>query len=991
MKKHYLLFGLLAVLTLSCVDTSNEKYALKSSEEGGYSFEYVDGDPLKARIYTLDNGLKVYLSVYKDAPRVQFLLPVRAGGAYDPEENTGLAHYLEHMMFKGSDEFGTLDWEKEKPLLDSIENMFNHYATLKDDQKRKDYYKLIDQVSNEAAKYAIPNEYDKMISSIGGTGLNAGTSYDLTVYMVNVPSNHLDKFLKLEGARYRKIVNRLFHTELEAVYEEKNRGLDSDGRKAREAMMAGLFKNHPYGTQTVIGTIDHLKNPSITEITKYFNDYYIPNNVAICMSGDLDPTATIQMIEKYFGDWKQKPVQVHTYEPESEITSPIVKEVFGPESESVQFAFRFGGVGTEDYYKAQLADMLLSNSEAGLIDLNLNQQQKLLSGGSRFNSMKDYSIHSFVGRPKEGQSLEEIRDMLLEQIELLKQGEFDDWLIDAVITDLKQSQMIHFEENWSRAFDMAESFIVGQDWLNHVEELEILSGITKEDIVQFVNANYSDNYVIVYKRQGEDPNKQNVEKPAITKVPLNRDTKSEYLTAWSSIESPGLEPVFVDYDKDIVRSTTRSGIPVLMKRNDENELFELNYLLDVGSNNDPKMKVAVEYLEFLGTTSYSAEELKKEFYKIGCSFDVYAASDRTYVTLSGLNENMDQALELFESLLNDAQPDDEALAKLVDRLLKGRQDAKTRKRTILRSGLRNYAEYGSNSPFTNVLSNNDLSELDPNELVIIIKGITDMEHRVLYYGPKEVDDLVASLNKYHDVPNDLNPLPPLIKFEQQPTDDPKVYWTHYDMVQTEMIYLSKGKTYDVSIVPESKMFNEYFGGGMNSVVFQEIREAQGLAYAVYSNYRQASKADQSNYVFAYIGTQSDKQAEAMKAMFEIMNNMPESESAFEIAKESILNKIESERITKSSVLFDYEDAKRLNLDHDIRKDIYETVKNMTMEDLKAFHSRYIKDKEYVTVMIGNRDRIDFDDLKQYGEIKELSLEEIFGYEDINPVNVEVQQ
>ncbi|MBT31288.1 MAG: peptidase M16, partial [Thalassobius sp.] len=252
----------------------------QTAEEGGYTYEYVSGDLMDTRIYTLKNGLKVYLSDYEDAPRVHVFIPVKAGGKNDPADNTGLAHYLEHMMFKGNDKFGTVDYEKEKVYLDSIENMFNHYATLTDDNDRKEYYKLINQVSNDAANLAIPNEYDKMVAGIGGKGLNAYTTTDRTVYTVDIPANELDKFLEFEGVRFNKIVNRLFHTELEAVYEEKNRSLDSDGWKVYEKLYQLAFQKHQYGTQTVIGTIDHLKNPSITEIKNYFRKYYRPNNMA---------------------------------------------------------------------------------------------------------------------------------------------------------------------------------------------------------------------------------------------------------------------------------------------------------------------------------------------------------------------------------------------------------------------------------------------------------------------------------------------------------------------------------------------------------------------------------------------------------------------------------------------------------------------------------------------------------------------------------------
>jgi predicted Zn-dependent peptidase len=254
------------------------------------NYESVADDPLNTRIYTLDNGLKVYLSSYDDAPRVQTNIAVRAGSKNDPAHATGLAHYLEHMLFKGTDKYGSLDYSKEKPLLDKIESLYEQYRTvdMSDIKGRDKIWRQIDSVSGEAAKLCIANEYDKMLSGIGAKGTNAYTSNERTVYVNDIPSNQIEKWLKIESERFRMPVFRLFHTELEAVYEEKNRSLDTDGSKMFEGLMSGLFENHQYGTQTTIGTIDHLKNPSLTEIRKYFNKYYVPNNMAICMSGDFE-------------------------------------------------------------------------------------------------------------------------------------------------------------------------------------------------------------------------------------------------------------------------------------------------------------------------------------------------------------------------------------------------------------------------------------------------------------------------------------------------------------------------------------------------------------------------------------------------------------------------------------------------------------------------------------------------------------------------------
>ena len=381
-------------------------------------YESFANDPLNARVYTLDNGLKVYLSVYKDAPRVQTYIAVRAGSKNDPADATGLAHYLEHMLFKGTDKYGSLDFEKEKELIDKIEALYEEYRTIDMDdvENRSRVYAQIDSVSGEAAKFAIANEYDKMVSGIGAKGTNAYTSAESTVYVNDIPSNQLEKWLSIEAERFRNPVFRLFHTELEAVYEEKNRGLDNDGRKMFEAMLSGLFQNHTYGTQTTIGTVEHLKNPSLTEIRKYFNKYYVPNNMAICLSGDFDPDQVIVWINEKFGSFERKEDPIFTPGVEEPITSPIIKEVYGPDVERVYLAFRFPGIEERETQIMRLIDMILSNSQAGLVDLNLNQQQKVLNASCFPYTLKDYSTHILYGIPKEGQSLEEVKDLLLKPL-----------------------------------------------------------------------------------------------------------------------------------------------------------------------------------------------------------------------------------------------------------------------------------------------------------------------------------------------------------------------------------------------------------------------------------------------------------------------------------------------------------------------------------------------------------------------------------------------
>lgn len=969
---------LLIAIGVSSIFVSCDKQE-KNTQNKSKDYETVENDPTNTRIYTLENGLKVYLSVNKEKPRINTAIAVRAGSKNDPATATGLAHYLEHMLFKGTDKYGTLDFEKEKPLLNQIDSLYEVYRGTKEDEQRKMIYAQIDSISQIASKYAIANEYDKMVSGIGAQGTNAYTSFEKTVYVNDIPSNQIDKWLQIESERFRNPQFRLFHTELEAVYEEKNRSLDSDYSKAWFSTFDALFPNHQYGQQTTIGTIEHLKNPSLKEIKKYYNNYYVPNNMAICMAGDFNPDSVIAQISNNFGYMEPKEVPEFEVTKEEAITEVVEREVYGPDAEFMYMGYRFDGEGSKDEELITLTDMLLSNSTAGLIDLNLNQKQKVLSAGAFSYVLDDYSTHMFNGRAKEGQELEEVRDLILAQIDSLKAGNFPDWLLDAVINDLKLSEIKRFESNWARTDKMVDAFIVQKEWEDEVNEIKELEKYTKEDIVQFVNKNYKDNYVIVYKRNGEDTTVQSVEKPQITPIEVNREDASVFLTQISEQKASPIEPVFLDYENEVNETDLSNGIVVRSVENTDNDLFTMYYLFEMGNNNNKKLGTALEYLEYLGTSKYSPSEIKQEFYKIGCDYFISAGDERVYVYLSGLNENFEEGLKLFEHLLSDAQVNEEAWSNLTKDILKQRADDKLSKGNILYGGLYSFAQYGADNPFKNILSEEELKLTNPQELVDIITSLNNYEHRVLYYGPLNADEITEKLNQMHKTPKDLMTPTNGKEFAEQSQETTNVYWVDYDMEQAEIILLSKKEKYNPKTAAVADIYNEYFGGGMGSIVFQEMRESKALAYSVYSTFSSPADSSKAHYVMAYIGTQADKLEEAMAGMTDLLNNMPESEKSFELAKKAALEQIRTQRITKTSKLWNYETALKRGLDYDIRKNIYEAIPSLKMEDLKAFHQEYVKDGQYDIVLIGDKDKLNFDVLEQYGPVKELTLEEVFGY------------
>ena len=942
-----------------------------------YKYETVPNDPTKTRIYTLDNGLKVYLSVNKDQPRIQTYIGVRAGSKNDPAETTGLAHYLEHLMFKGTKNFGTSDYEAEKPMLDKIEQLFENYISTTDEIARKAIYAEIDSISQEASKIAIPNEYDKLMASIGANGTNAFAWYDVTAYVENIPSNEIENWAKIQVDRFTNPVFRLFHTELETVYEEYNMSLTNDGWKVFDNFMNALFPHHPYGTQTTIGTQEHLKNPSIINIKNYFDTYYVPNNMAVIMVGDFNPDEVIKIVDQYFGKMERKELPEFKSEQEQPITAPIVREVIGLEAENVTLAFRFPAANTDEIKILELVDYMLTNGKAGLIDLNLKQKQKVLRAGSSIYAFVDYSVFYLSGTPKEGQTLDEVKDLLLEQLELLKKGEFDEELLQAVINNFKLDRYYQQEYPNHTARTLLNSFINNISWKDEVGKIDFQSKLTKQDIVDFCNKHLKDNYAIVYKREGK-PDDKKIEKPIITPISANRDEESAFLAEIKARTVKPIEPVFIDYKKEMSNLTVKNNIPFLYKKNDINPLFSLYYVFEMGNNNDKALGAAFKYLDYLGTSKRTAEEIKSEFYKMACSFGVFASNDRVYVYINGLSDNFEKAMDLLEELLADAQADMEIYTTLVDDILKERADAKLNQQTNF-SRLRTYAMYGALSPTTNILSKDELQTMNPEELVNRTKNLKNYEHKIMYYGPLSKKQIKKFINDKHLVADNLLPVPETVTFVQQDITENTVLMAEYDAKQIYMAMIHKGGNFDKNIEPVRNLYNEYFGGGMSSIVFQEMRETRGLAYSAWAGYQRPGKPQHAYYINSFIATQNDKMMEAIGAFIEILNDIPESQKVFDIAKENMITNIRTNRILRENVLWLYLNDIEFGYTTDSRKEIFDNVQNMTLKDVVAFQEKYVKNKPYTYCILGDSKDLDLNSLGKIGKIKKLTQEEIFGY------------
>ena len=944
------------------------------------TYESVPNDPMKTRIYTLDNGLKVYISVNKEKPRIQTYIAVRTGSRNDPAETTGLAHYLEHIMFKGTDKFGTSNYEAERPYLKQIEKLYEEYRHMTDPAKRKVWYHKIDSVSQIAAQYNIPNEYDKLMAAIGSQGTNAYTSNDVTCYVENIPSNEIESWAKVQGDRFQNMVIRGFHTELEAVYEEYNMGLTSDGRKLFTALMAKLFPNHPYGTQTTIGRGEHLKNPSITNIMNYYHRYYVPNNIAICMSGDLNSEQTVAIIEKYFGNWKKsETLSAPQYGAQPKFTAPVDTTVVGLEAEMLYLGWRADRGNSLQCDTLDIIGELLSNGSAGLYDLNLNRTMKVQSAGAGFSELTDYSMFIAMGIPKKGQTLQEVRDLLLAEIEKLKKGDFSDDLLPSVINNYKRSYYTSLDNNKFRAKAFVDAFINNVDWKQEVDKLNRISKMTKAEIVSFANRFFDNGYAAVYKVQGTDTTIQKVDKPKITPIPTNNDKHSAFLQEIVNHQVEPIKPVFVDFKKDLTKSTTKKGWPILYKQNTQDDLFTLYLEIPFGKESDLLPGYAKMYIDYLGTDKMTNAQIKQELYKLACDYDIGQTDDETYFKLTGLNENLPKALALINDVIDNAKVDKEAYAAAVDLLIKSQKDKKADQKSNFRA-LQDYGMYGAYNSTRNILSEEQLKNMDPQKLLNSLKGLKNYKQTVLYYGPSSLKDIDNLLSKTFKTAKKFTPLPKEKRYTLQATPKNEILIAPYDAKNIYMVqFHNENKEWNPNDAAKIAVFNEYFGGGMNAIVFQEMREARALAYSASASYRTPSRLGDKEYFNTYIITQNDKMMDCVAQFNELLNNVPVRQANFDLAKQNLLKSLASARTTKFSILAAYMAAQKMGLDYSLGEKIYKDLPSVTLDDIINFEKTNMANKTFKYLILGDEKELDMKALEKIAPIKRVTTEEIFGY------------
>ena len=927
--------------------------------------------------YKLDNGLTVILSEDHSQQKVFGVVVVKAGGKDDPVDATGMAHYQEHMLFKGTDELGTTDWEAEQVHIDKIFELYDELGATKDDAKRKEIQTQINAESLEANKYVIPNELSNIIKSMGGTSLNAGTGTDQTVFYNAFPPNEIERWLELYSHRFINPVFRGFQAELEVVYEEKNMYEDMFQFKMIAEFNKYFFKKHPYGQQTIIGTTEDLKNPSLTKMFQFFETWYVPNNMALVIVGDFDTETIKPMIAEKFGRLKEGELPERVvYEEKPFNGREFVEKRLSPIKLGI-LGFRTVPAGHKDELTLEIANNILSNQyQTGLLD-QLSLDNEILMAMPMSMIQNDHGATMLLFIPKIiGQKLEDAEKLVLEKVEMLKAGEFSDEIFEAVKQNAYKDYELSLENLENKALVFSYIFSRGQsieDYLNYPMKI---NEITKQDVIDVANKYYGDNFLAFYSKMGS-PDKQKIDKPGYEPLITNTNKKSDFANKFEKMNVPEANIDYVDFDKDLSKINLKNGNQLYLTNNFINDIFSFTMKIGIGDIKEPLLEYASALMNFSGTEDKDIKQIKTEFGNLGTSYSI--SSDKNYVTISlqGLDENFEKSIILLNELLTKPKLDPKKLDIIVDGAKTERQMEKLEPASVA-TALFEYMKYKEKSKYIARLTIKEIKNLDTEFLVKTFQNSLNYETEFHYVGTNSEKDIKNILNDnliFTEKP--IKSESPVIMEVEQYTENTVIFVNKPKALQTKVYFMINGVEYDKKQLPVINAFNQYFGGGFSGLVLQEIREYRSMAYGAGAWYVAPKKEGANTIFYGYISTQADKTVGAIDIFHGLVREMPEKPERTEMIK----HYLQQSALTSSPSFRNLSETisrwETKGYTKDPRIENVKAYQSLTFENILNFYTKNIKNKPMVIAVVGDKKSIDIKALEKYGKVIKMKEKKLF--------------
>jgi predicted Zn-dependent peptidase len=934
---------------------------------------------LEVKELKLSNGMTVWLNEDHSQPKVFGAVVVKAGAKDCP--NSGIAHYFEHIMFKGTDRIGTTDYAAEKPWLDSISAQYDLLSQTKDETTRTRIQKHINELSIKAADYVIPNEYSRLISKYGGSSLNAGTGQDLTYYHNSFLPQFMEQWCWLNSERLMTPVFRGFQGELENVYEEKNRAADDMG-DVQDKIFKAVFKTQPYA-YPVLGSTENLKNPRLSDMAAFFKKYYVASNMCLILCGDIRPDAAlVTLLEKTFGRVQTGPVPERRKSPmpaieagdRQQIKLPI--PLIGAEA----LVFKAPTEYEADANALDLANMLLYNGKAGLLD-SLTNEHKVLVSAAMTAGLDDAAGSAIIVIPNLFGKMKKAEGRVLEQVQQVMDGNFSEEQVEILKQQMLMDAQRELETISSRSQRMVMTFSKGRSWQDVLDKIEGIRRLTKADVVAAARKYYGGNYITLSKKYGT-PQKETLKQPGYKPVsPKNLDAKSAFALQLEQIPVKDMAVRTVDFGQDIVIKPLNNHVTLYYKDNPVNDVFTFTLRYKDGELHTPALSVLGSCLSQLGTDSLNRQQLGQAWQRIGATMEVVPGDVAFSINLTGPDKQLVPALRLLAHFLRSAKGDQKALKDAKDEDRIDRKSFGKQKDDVLRPAIHRIA-YRERSSYLKQLSRNEVKALKNEDLMALFRELQQYDCELFYCGRQPIEYVAAQAQQALPLSQCTKPqadtFRPFLQY-----DEPVVYFYHVPKSRQNYIV-----SYDaIGALPTQeervkfKLWDEYFGGGMSSVLFQNVREFRSLAYATGGSAFTTSLAQHSDASQGYVtvtGTQADKTLEALSTVDSLLRQLPMKENNLEAARQSVLNDIQNNYPTFRTLGKYVANQLRDGYVSDPNTGIARGIPSVTSQDIMQFHQKHVtSNKNRIWIVIGDRKLTDMKALARYGKVVELRKEDVY--------------
>lgn len=681
------------------------------------------GDPFKVTIHRLSNGLTVWISPNRKSPRIAATLIVRAGSRDVPDHRAAISHLVEHMLGKGTDKLGTTDYTAEKPHLDRIRDLYAQREHATSEAERANLLAQIDRENVEASRFAIPGELDTVTAALGVTGVSASTSFDTTTLTADVPSNRFAQWAELQGERWRDPMFRLFHTEVGLMFSEVLTSRTRDSASPMfDAIMGSLYPGHPYGAP-IGGTFEDIVAEPFTAAETFLATWYVPNNAALFLAGDIDASQAIPVLERALAGWKPKPLPARD-DREAPMPPAGAKAVVHANEEPYrQLAYRAPPDGSPDWLVMLVVTEFVTH--VGSTRGSFAAWNMPLANGSMF---------AIQLRALPGHTLDEETRFVDDVIATLKAGTFSDATFAAVRTNIAAAIDYGHEDNNRRISSMVSAYASGRSWKDSLALRDRVMAMTKQDLARVTSRYLGAVRSVVDVAPGEPPAPA-IKPPAISPLAPPAHATSAFATALLAEESVDIPPHFVTRGRDFDVNGS-----LVATRNTEDRFYMYGAHWDVTERQLPLVCAAITAVQHAGLPNGTAEARRERWYGLALTAQITCDATGVDLYFFGGDDGFDAAYQdVWTWLAGDGITDDVYRQAIADQ----QSMEQNQREQQLGDALAEFTAYGPRSAFLARAPRATIAAGTAQLARDTLSRLLAMPRTTSYFGPRDIASLPA--------------------------------------------------------------------------------------------------------------------------------------------------------------------------------------------------------------------------------------------------------